>query len=47
MLIGQNVPEIREYGLGIRHADHVAPLSARVGTNLADKWRLLGRYSIV
>jgi hypothetical protein len=28
--------EIQEYGLGIRHADHVAPSSAKVGTNSAD-----------
>jgi hypothetical protein len=29
----------------IRHADHVAPLSAKVGNHFADKWRSLGRYS--
>jgi hypothetical protein len=28
--------ENREYGLGIRHADHVTPSTANVGTNFAD-----------
>jgi hypothetical protein len=37
--------ESREFGLGIRHADNVAPLFAKVGSNLADKRRSLGRYS--
>jgi hypothetical protein len=31
--------------VGIRHADHVAPLSAQVGNHFADKGRSLGRYS--
>jgi hypothetical protein len=31
--------------VGIRHADHVALLSAKVGNHFADKWRSLGRYS--
>jgi hypothetical protein len=39
--------ESREYGLGIRHADHVAPSicnnnKKKVGTNFADKWRSVG-----
>jgi hypothetical protein len=37
--------ENREYGLGIRHADHVAPSIPKVGTNFADKLRSLGLYS--
>jgi hypothetical protein len=31
--------------VGIRHADHVAPLSAKDGSHFADKQRSLGRYS--
>jgi hypothetical protein len=29
----------------IRNADRVAPLSSNAGTNFADKWLSLGRYS--
>jgi hypothetical protein len=31
--------------VGIRHADHMAPLSAKVGNHFADKRRSLGRYT--
>jgi hypothetical protein len=31
--------------VGIRHADHIAPPSAEVGSNFADKRRSLGGYS--
>jgi hypothetical protein len=31
--------------VGIRHADHVAPLSAKVGNHFTDKRRSLGRDS--
>jgi hypothetical protein len=31
--------------VGIRHADHLAPSSAKVGNHFADKRRSLGRYS--
>jgi hypothetical protein len=31
--------------VGIRHADHVAPSTAKIGTHFADKRRSLGRYS--
>jgi hypothetical protein len=37
--------EIENTAVGIRRADHVARLSARFGTNFADKRRSLGRYS--
>jgi hypothetical protein len=39
------VYKIENTAVGIRHADHVAPLSAKVGNHFADKWRSLGRYS--
>jgi hypothetical protein len=31
--------------VGICCADHVTPSIRKFGTNFADKWRLLGRYS--
>jgi hypothetical protein len=37
--------KIEKTSVGIRHADHVAPLSAKVGNLFADKRRSLGRYS--
>jgi hypothetical protein len=37
--------ESREHGLGIRHADHVAHLSAKINTNFANKRRSLSRYN--
>jgi hypothetical protein len=37
------VQKIENTAVGIRHAYRVA--SEKVGTNLADKWRSLGRYS--
>jgi hypothetical protein len=38
--------ENREYGVGIRHAGHVAyRLSPKVSANFADKRTSLGRYS--
>jgi hypothetical protein len=37
--------ENREYDLGIRHADHVAPSIHKVGNHFADKQRSLGQYS--
>jgi hypothetical protein len=39
------VLKIENTAVGIRHADHVAPSICKVGTNFADKWRSLGRYS--
>jgi hypothetical protein len=36
--------ENSEYGRRIRHADHLANLSEKIGTNFADKPRPLGQY---
>jgi hypothetical protein len=33
--------------VGIRHVDHVAPLSAKVGTNFTHNRRSLGQYSLL
>jgi hypothetical protein len=35
--------KIENTAVAIGHADHVAPLSAKVGTDFADKRRSLGR----
>jgi hypothetical protein len=37
--------ESREYGVKIRHADHVALSIRKVGTSVTDKRWSLGRYS--
>jgi hypothetical protein len=37
--------ETENTAVGIRHADHVAPLSAKVGNHFADKRRSFGRYT--
>jgi hypothetical protein len=42
-----SVLEIENMAIGIGHTDHVAPLSTKVGTNLADTWLSLGRYSLL
>jgi hypothetical protein len=39
------VQKIENTTVGIRQADHAAPLSTKVGINFADKLRSLGRYS--
>jgi hypothetical protein len=37
--------EIENTAVGIRHADHVAPFIRKCGTNFADRWMSLGRFS--
>jgi hypothetical protein len=39
------VEKTENTAVGIRHADHVAPLFAKVGNHFADKLRSLGQYS--
>jgi hypothetical protein len=43
---GSGSRKSRLTAVGIRCADHAAPLSAKVGTNFADKRRSLGQYSV-
>jgi hypothetical protein len=40
------VKKVENTAIGIRYADHVVPsILKKVGTDFADKWRSLGRYS--
>jgi hypothetical protein len=46
MASGYSSIMITSLGVGIRHADHVAPfIRKKVGNHFADKRRSLGRYS--
>jgi hypothetical protein len=45
--VAASIKKIEITVAGIRHADHVSPLSAKVGNNFADKQLLLSEYSLL